>query len=272
MHSALSMRLDVLRRGIAQINGEMRTRMDLNSRIAVVTGATTGIGQASKAALEKEGVRVVNWDITDQADVYCDVADEASVIHAMEWTLAHVGTPTLLVTSAGVSHQAPFVETTLESWDHVVGINLRGTFLVARAVAGAMVAAGLDGSFVFIASINGILADPQTLNYSVSKAGVIQMAKVLGNELGPKGIRVNAIAPGPTETAMLARPLADDAYRQMVIDSTALREVGTPQLVAEVVVGTMKMGWVTGQVILADGGATLVTARAAARTVLNAAR
>jgi len=244
--------------------------MELKDRIAVVTGGTTGIGRASRELLEKEGARVVTWDITDEADVRCDVTDESAIDHAIAWTIQNAGVPSLLVTSAGVSDQVPFVDSTVEGWDRVIGINLRGTFLASRAVARAMVEAGLDGSFALIASINGILADPQSLNYSVSKAGVIQMAKVLGNELGPQGIRVNAIAPGPTETAMLARHLQNDAYRQTVIDTTALREVGTPELVAEVVVGIMKLDWVTGQVILADGGATLVSARGAARNALNA--
>ncbi|MCW2748734.1 MAG: dehydrogenase, short-chain alcohol dehydrogenase like protein [Nocardioidaceae bacterium] len=244
--------------------------MELQGRIAVVTGGTTGIGRASLQALEKEGARVVNWDITDEADVRVDVTKPEDIDAAIAWTVANVGVPTLLVTSAGVGYAVPFNEQTVESWNRVIDINLRGTFLSVQAVTREMVKAKLDGSIVLIASINGILADPQTLAYSVAKAGVIQMAKVVANEFGPDGIRVNAICPGPTETPMMAHHLENDTYRKTIADSTALRAVGTAEQVAEVVVGTMKLDWITGQPILADGGATLVTARGAARNALNA--
>lgn len=242
--------------------------MDLNGRVAVVTGGSSGIGLATCERLRKAGATVVDWGLLEGSDVHCDVTDPQSVDSALAWTVEHHGTPTLLVTSAGVAHTGRSIGLTMEQWDHVMDVNLRGTFLTARAVAAAMVAESLDGSFSFVASINGMLADPETLLYSVSKAGVFQMAKVLANEFGPHGIRVNAIGPGPTETAMLAPALVNDDYRQLVIDTTPLRQVGTPDHIAEAIVGTMQMDWVTGQGIMVDGGTTLVSPRANARNAL----
>jgi NAD(P)-dependent dehydrogenase (short-subunit alcohol dehydrogenase family) len=244
--------------------------MDLDGRVAVVTGGSSGIGLATCQRLRAAGAQVVDWGLLEGSGVHCDVTDPPSVDRALTWTVEHHGTPTLLVTSAGVAHTGPSIGVSMEQWDRVMDVNLRGTFLTARAVAAAMVAASLDGSLVFVASINGVLADPETLLYSVSKAGVLQMAKVLANELGPHGIRVNAIGPGPTETAMLAPALADDDYRQLVIDTTPLRQVGTPDHIAEAIVGTMQMDWVTGQGIMVDGGTTLVSPRASARNAVMA--
>lgn len=245
--------------------------MELTGRVAVVTGGSTGIGLATSRRLQKEGAKTVDWSIEDNADVNCDVTDAASVDAALAWTIENVGVPSVLVTSAGVGHSGPTLDLTMESWDHVVDINMRGTFLSARAVTRAMIEHDLDGSMVFVASINGALADPQTMLYSISKAAVYQMAKVFASEFGPNHIRYNAIGPGPTETAMLAPALASDAYRQTVIDTTPLREVGTPDHIADAIVGTLKMDWVTGQGFFADGGTTLVTPRAAARNKLMAA-
>lgn len=242
--------------------------MDLAGRVAVVTGGSSGIGLAACHRLRAAGARVVDWGLMEGSDVRCDVTDPESIDEALRWTLEHHGTPTLLVTSAGVAHSAPSMDLTMQQWDHVMDVNLRGTYLSARAVSRAMIDAGADGSLSFVASINGMLADPQTLLYSVSKAGVFQMAKVLANELGTHGIRVNAIGPGPTETAMLAPALANDDYRQLVIDTTPLREIGTPDHIAQAIVGTMQMDWVTGQAIMVDGGTTLVSPRASARNAI----
>lgn len=245
--------------------------MDLRGRVAVVTGGASGIGLATCRRLRVAGAQVVDWSLLDGSDVHCDVTDPESVDRALARTVDAHGIPSILVTSAGVAHTGPSLDLTMAEWDRVMDVNLRGTFLTARAVAAAMVTARLDGSFALVASINGILSDPETLPYSVSKAGVIQMAKVLANEFGPHGIRVNAVAPGPTETAMLAPALADDRYRQLVIDTTPLREVGTADHIAEAIVGTLGMSWVTGQTIVADGGTTLVSPRASARNALMAA-
>ena len=239
--------------------------MELNGRVAVVTGGSSGIGRATVQKLSAAGARVVDWSIEDGADVRCDVADPEEVERALEWTIAHVGVPSLLVTSAGVGEVGPTLEITMAEWDRVFDVNVRGTFLAARAVARELIARGLDGSMVLISSVNGSTSDPMMLLYSMSKAAVNQMAKIFAAEFGPHGIRCNAIGPGPTDTPIIASAIAHEEILRTIVETTPLGRLGEAEDIAEAVVGTMRMSWVTGQSFLADGGAALMTPRAAVR-------
>lgn len=236
--------------------------LDLQGRTAIVTGAASGIGAACASLLEGKGVTVARWDITDAAGIIgCNVANAAAVDAAMERTLAEAGTPTLLVAAAGVADATPIMDMDVDTWDHVLGVNLRGVMLCVQAVARVIAREKLDGSMVAIASINGQVADPGLSAYSSSKAAVFHFVRVAARELGPLGIRVNAIGPGPTETPMLQPSLDDPDYRRRVVLRTPLGEVGTPLRVAESVVSLLEMDWVTGEAIMADGGASLSTGR-----------
>ncbi len=235
--------------------------LSLEGRVAVVTGGASGIGRASADALGKEGVRVVTWDLGDGADVHCDVSDAASVDRAIAWTREQVGSPSLLVASAGTSAGGPVLEMDVADWDRVLGVNLRGVMLSIQAVAREVASAGTDGSFVAVSSVNGIVADPGIGAYSASKAGVFHLVRVVARELGPIGIRVNAVGPGPTETPMLQKLMDDPAYRAEAIRRSPLGSVGTPERIAEAIVGLMRMEWVTGQALMVDGGTSLNTGR-----------
>lgn len=234
--------------------------MELSGRVAIVTGGCSGIGAAAADALESQGVHVARWDISPAAPFVCNVADESSVEAALAHTVERLGEPTLLVAAAGVMHGSPIVSTTRQDWQRVIDVNLTGVFLTIKAVARRMRAGRRDGSFVTVSSVNGVISDPVLSAYSASKAAVIQLTKVAALELAEVGIRVNAVLPGPTETAMFA-PFLDDDYRNAIAEATPLGRVGTPRDIAEATINLMRSGWVTGVAVPVDGGASLVTAR-----------
>jgi NAD(P)-dependent dehydrogenase (short-subunit alcohol dehydrogenase family) len=211
--------------------------------------------------LQRQGVRVVIWDVSRGADVYCDVGDSAAVAAAAEWTRQHAGPASLLVASAGVAGGGSIIDMQVEDWDRVLAVNLRGVMLTMQAVARQVRASGGGGSFVAVSSVNGVVADPGLAAYSASKAGVFHLTRVAARELGPLGIRVNAVGPGPTETPMLQRLTDDPAYRQEAIERSPLGDVGTPERIGDAIVGLMQMEWVTGQALMVDGGTSLTTGR-----------
>jgi NAD(P)-dependent dehydrogenase (short-subunit alcohol dehydrogenase family) len=235
--------------------------MDLDGRVALVTGGGSGIGAACAEQLRTAGAHVVTWDRAG-GDIQCDVSDADDVARALARTVRETGVPTVLVTAAGTAGRpAPFHEMEVGDLDRTLAVNLTGTFLVMRAVTGAMVEAGRDGSVVAISSVNGQIVDPGHAAYSASKAGVNHLCRVAASDLGASGIRVNAVAPGPTATAMLGDRALDPEWVAEVEAITPLGRVGTPELVADVVLAVMRTDWVTGQVVTADGGAGLQTAR-----------
>jgi 3-oxoacyl-[acyl-carrier protein] reductase len=242
----------------------------LAGRVAVVSGGASGIGAATAADLRGLGVTVVSWDLAAGADVVCDVRDEAAIEAAMRETVQRHGVPSLFVGAAGINGRAPFVDTPLADWDRIFAVNVRGLYICMREIARGMIEANLDGAMVLLASTAGVLHDPGMVPYSVSKAGVIHLAGLAAVELGAHGIRVNVIAPGPTETPMTARNLSRPEYRSLVIETTPLGAVGTPQHLSEAIVGLLGMHWVTGQTLVVDGGTSMVTPRGARRAAHGA--
>ncbi|SDZ48878.1 SDR family NAD(P)-dependent oxidoreductase [Herbiconiux ginsengi] len=239
--------------------------MEFTDRIAIVTGGASGIGAATAEHLADLGARVVVWDLADGADVQVDVRDPESVTAAMAETVKTFGVPTVLVAGVGINGRRPLVETTVEDWDRIMEVNARGTFLTLQAAAKAMIEAGTGGSIVLIGSTSGVLADPETVPYSVSKAGLNHLARLAAVELGKHGIRVNLVNPGATRTPMTERTLSRSDYLNLVVETTPLHGVGTPELLAQSIAGILALDWVTGQTIIADGGSSLVTPRGAVR-------
>lgn len=234
--------------------------MNLTGAVAVVTGGGSGIGKATAELLTAEGARAVTWDVAG-GDVDCDVTSVESVEAAIKQTVDEVGVPTVLVASAGVGRVGRIVDLPIEDWDLTYAVNVRGVFLSLRVIAREMIAAGLPGSAVLISSVNGALADSAHSMYSTSKAAVSHLARCAAVELGPSGIRVNAIAAGPTETPMMSAVLELDGYRQQIADTTPLGRIAAPADIAQGVLNVIRSDWVTGQVVAVDGGSSLMTAR-----------
>ena len=189
---------------------------DSSGRVALVTGAQQGIGRAIAIALGRDGANVCVNFLDDRAAaervaaeirshggkamvVAGDVARSQDVAAIMAAATAALGTPDILVNNAGVFPRAPFLELAESEWDHVLGVNLKGGFLCAQAAARAMVAAGKPGAIINISS-SAIRGDARGVHYSASKAGVLGMTRAMALALAPHRIRVNAIAPGLTDT------------------------------------------------------------------------
>jgi NAD(P)-dependent dehydrogenase (short-subunit alcohol dehydrogenase family) len=238
--------------------------MSLDGGKAVVTGGASGIGHAVVRHLTEAGASVAVLDLREMSDpadadvsIRCDITDEAAVVDAVGRAHDALGGLTHAVLNAGVGGFGALLDLEAAEWDRVVGTNLRGTFLCLREVAKAIVETGLGGSIVAVTSISGFLADRGMSHYSVSKAGVAELVRVAARELGPFGIRVNAVAPGTTDTPMFASTAGLPGYAARVAERTALGGVGTPDGVAQAIASVLAMPWVTGQIVAADGGVSL---------------
>lgn len=239
---------------------------DFTGRVAVVSGGASGIGAACVEGFRRAGATPVSWDVAGQYDIHCDTSVEASVQAALAETEARFGTPSLHVASAGVrGFAAPIVDIPVLEWDKAFGVNVRGVFLTVRTIANRMMEVGLDGSILAISSVQGVVADPALSVYSSTKAAINHFARIAAIELGPRGIRVNTIGPGPTVTAMTQHLVDQPAWLAEVESVTPLRKLGTPEIVAEAALNIMRSEWITGQCILADGGSSLISARGATR-------
>lgn len=191
----------------------------LAGRIAVITGAASGIGRGIAVAFAREGAHIVVADRVDESAaaavlseiaeagtrglfVRTDVSDEASVRHMADVALREFGRVDILVNNAGIFTESLLEDISVEDWDRVVNTNLRGTFLCTRVLIGQMLARR-DGRIINIASQLGQIGGTSVPHYVASKAGVIGLTKALAREVGGRGVLVNAIAPGPIETPLL---------------------------------------------------------------------
>jgi NAD(P)-dependent dehydrogenase (short-subunit alcohol dehydrogenase family) len=223
---------------------------------AVVTGGGSGIGRAVVGLLRAAGHDTVAWDLRD-GHIDCDISDYDSVAAAMRITIAEHGVPDRVVACAGIGASGSLLGQSIGDWRRVLDVNLTGTWLTLQASARAMVDAGVAGSIVAVSSISGTVADDHMGAYCVSKAGVDMLVKVAAVEWGRYGIRVNAVGPGVTRTPMLATPEQLPGWVEAIGDRTPLSRVGEAADVAAAIVATLELGWVTGQVIHADGGLAL---------------
>jgi 3-oxoacyl-[acyl-carrier protein] reductase len=191
----------------------------LTGKIAVVTGAASGIGHGIAAAFAAEGADIAVVDIVAQEQaagilgdiaalgrtalfVRCDVSDEADVSAMASQVLGHFGRVDILVNNAGIFTQSLLADMPVADWDRVVGVNLRGTFLCTRMLIGQMLERG-SGRVINIASQLGQIGGTEVAHYCASKAGVIGLTKALAREVSGSGVLVNAIAPGPILTPLL---------------------------------------------------------------------
>lgn len=220
----------------------------LGDPIAVVTGAASGIGRAIAERLAAAGAAVLVNDLhADRAETVAealrtgggraaavggDVSDPGDVERIFATGREIFGECTLLVNNAGHVHPSPFEALAVADWDRMIAVHLRGTFLCCRAAIPAMLAAG-DGVIVNIASQLGQIGGVDLVHYSAAKAGIIGLTKALAREVGGRGVRVNAVAPGPIETD-LVRALSEE-WRAAKRAQLPLGRFGAPEDVAETV-------------------------------------
>jgi NAD(P)-dependent dehydrogenase (short-subunit alcohol dehydrogenase family) len=240
-----------------------------SERVALVTGAAGGIGSAIAARLAADGFRVACSDraaadaegaaseIEGAAGFGCDLRSEHAVAELRDVVTAELGAPWLLVNAAGVFFEHEVTELSIEQWDQVMDVNVRGTFLTCRALLPAMQAAG-SGCIVNIASTAGLSGGHTRAAYNASKGAVVLFTRSLAIDWGPRGVRVNCVCPGLIDT-----PMADwirlDAVRLAAFErSVPAQRIGTPEDVAGAVSFLASEGasYLHGSTLVVDGGVT----------------
>jgi len=244
-------------------------------KVALITGAAAGIGRATATRLAAEGARLVLVDrdteqladvakqVGAEAQLEADVSDEAAVVDYVAQTVARCGGIDLFVNNAGIEGRvAPIVELTAEDFDKVMAVNARGVFLGLREVLRAMTRAGKGGAIVNTASMAGIRGGPSFSPYIASKHSVVGLTRTAALEVGPLGIRVNAVAPGHIDTRMardldkVHSPEDPELVKRQREARVPLGRYGSAEEVANVI--TFLLGpdasYVTGNVVLIDGG------------------
>ncbi|PYM35735.1 MAG: dehydrogenase [Candidatus Rokuibacteriota bacterium] len=243
--------------------------MRLKGQVALVTGAGRGIGEAIALAFAREGAKVAVADVdpnTARATarrlgrgralaLHMDVADAASVRDGFEAIDRAWGRIDVAVTNAAVEPIVPFLELTEATWDRIVDVNLKGTFLVAQA-AGRRMARRRRGVIITLSSVNAEVARPESAAYAATKGGVRQLTKAMAVALAPHGIRVNAIGPGTVVTGLTRHLLKSRAWRAAVYARTPLQRVADPREIAEVAVflASDAASYMTGSTVYVDGG------------------
>ncbi len=236
--------------------------MELQGKAALVTGGASGIGAAVVNVLRHAGVRVASLDIDlsesdGDLNIPCDVTREDQVISAVARAAETLGGLDLAFVNAGVVGRAPILDLDMEEWDRVVDVNLRGAVMTIRETARAIRAAGNGGAIVATSSSAALVADMGISHYNAAKIGLVHVVRTVARELGPHGIRVNAVAPGPTVTPLQAPANDIPGFIERIVARTALGRLGQPLDIAEVVLSLFQLEWVTGQTIACDGGLTL---------------
>jgi 3-oxoacyl-[acyl-carrier protein] reductase len=246
-------------------------RVDLNGQVALVTGASRGIGRAIAERLAACGAKVAGvarslqaMDGTLQAirsaggtaeGFEADVAVGAEVERVVAAVEAKFGAIHVLVNNAGITRDGLVLRMEEAGWDEVIDTNLKGTFLFTKAV-GALMMRGRYGRVINISSVSGLMGNPGQANYSASKAGIIGFSKTVARELASRGITVNVVAPGFIMTDMTE--VLPEKIKTEVKERVPVRRLGKPEDIADLVcyLAGPAAGYITGQVIAVDGGMT----------------
>lgn len=252
--------------------------MKLKNKVAVVTGAARGIGFATAKRFCEEGAAVALWDMDAEllqeaarklqevarnlavdVKICCvsvNVSETESVKDAFAQTEKELGSVDILVNNAGITRDAMLHKMSDEQWEAVINVNLKGVFLCGREAAARMREKG-SGVILNTSSVVGLYGNIGQTNYAATKAGVIAMTNTWAKELGPKGIRVNAVAPGYTMTEMMQT--VPEKVLNAICEKTPLRRLATPEEIAAAFayLASDEAAFITGHVLSVDGGLVL---------------
>ncbi len=247
--------------------------MKLNDKVAIVTGAADGIGYASALAFAQHGASVVLADIESEMNqvaaarisqetgqetlaVTSDVSEDDHLENLLQVTLDRFGRCDILLNNAGIILTGDILDLAPDDFDRVISVNLRAYFIMSQLVSRYMVAHGVEGSIINMASLNSELAIPNQVAYVASKGGVQQLTKATALRLAEHNIRVNAIGPGSIKTRVLDAVMTDDEARRRILSRTPLKRLGEPSEVASIAVflASDYASYLTGQTIYPDGG------------------
>lgn len=245
-------------------------RGKLAGRVALITGAASGIGAGIALAFAREGADIVAVDLAEEstagellaqisglgravAFIRADVSDQESVEAMAKSALGRFGRVDILVNNAGIFTQSLLEDLPIDDWDRVIGVNLRGTFLCTRALINQMLERG-DGRIINIASQLGQIGGVEVAHYSASKAGVIGLTKALAREVASRGVLVNAIAPGPIKTQILEEETEE--WRSAKLAELPLGRFGEVDEVAPtaVLLASKDGSYYVGQTLGPNGG------------------
>jgi NAD(P)-dependent dehydrogenase (short-subunit alcohol dehydrogenase family) len=249
--------------------------MRLKDKVTIITGAGSGIGLATARRFLHEGAKVVIADVIDApskaeafvtngADavfVQTDVSNESAVHELMRQTIAKYGRVDVLVNNAGIELAKSATDTSEAEWDRLMGVNLKGVFLCAKAAVTEMRRAG-GGVIVNVASELGLVGAASIAAYCAAKGGVIQLTRAMAIDHAVDNIRINCVCPGPINTPLLDRIIesSEDAEkeRQLTIEKTLLGRLGEPEEIAGVILflASAESSYMTGSIVIADGGLT----------------
>lgn len=242
--------------------------MRLENKVAIITGAARGIGQATADVFCREGATVIIWDVLPAGEATAqalreqgfrcdfmtvDTTDVAGLETAVREVLDRYGRIDILVNNAGITRDKTLLKMTFDEWQQVIDVNLTGVFNCTKAIAPQMVAQQY-GRILCASSINGVHGAFGQTNYAATKAGLIGMVRSWAKELGPKGITVNAVAPGFIQTAMTdAMP---QEVRDRAVSTIPVRRMGQPNDIAYayLYLASDEAAFVNGHVLSVNGG------------------